>query len=257
MKTTIPALAASHIPGPTPITDPLVSVLIPVYNEEVTLEQVVRRVAELDVAKEILIVDDGSKDASVEIAERLAAEFSEGRTIVRSLPQPKNMGKGAAVRAGINASEGDIVLIQDADLEYDPGDLPALLEPLITGHADVVYGSRFSGGQPQRAHLFLHYVGNKGLTLITRALFNTTLSDMEVGYKAFRGELVRGLNLTSNDFRIEPELTARVLRRNEIRLYEVPISYFGRSFDEGKKITWRDGVKALRALIKFRFDSLV
>lgn len=252
--TTIPPLAASHVPGPTPIDEPLVSVLIPVYNEEETLEQVVRRVAQLDVAKEVLIVDDGSKDRSIEIAQALAEEFSEGRTIVRSLPQPQNLGKGAAVRAGIGHSEGDIVLIQDADLEYDPGDLPALLEPLITGHADVVYGSRFSGGQPQRAHLFLHYVGNKFLTLITRALFNTTLSDMEVGYKAFRGELIRSLHLTSNDFRIEPEMTARVLRKPEIRLYEVPISYFGRSFDEGKKITWRDGIKALRALLQFRFD---
>lgn len=252
--TTIPPLQASHVPGPTPIDEPLVSVLIPVYNEEETLEQVVRRVSQLDVAKEILIVDDGSKDRSIEIAQALEEEFAEGRTIVRSLPQPQNLGKGAAVRAGINASEGDIVLIQDADLEYDPGDLPALLEPLITGHADVVYGSRFSGGQPQRAHLFLHYVGNKFLTLITRALFNTTLSDMEVGYKAFRGELIRSLHLTSNDFRIEPEMTARVLRKPEIRLYEVPISYFGRSFDEGKKITWRDGIKALRALLQFRFD---
>jgi glycosyltransferase involved in cell wall biosynthesis len=252
--TTIPPLKASHVPGPTPIDEPLVSVLIPVYNEEDTLEHVVRRVAELDVAKEILIVDDGSKDRSIEIAQSLAEEFATGRTIVRSLPQPQNLGKGAAVRAGIAASEGDIVLIQDADLEYDPGDLPALLEPLITGHADVVYGSRFSGGQPQRAHLFLHYVGNKFLTLITRALFNTTLSDMEVGYKAFRGELIRSLSLTSNDFRIEPEMTARVLRKPEIRLYEVPISYFGRSFDEGKKITWRDGIKALRALLQFRFD---
>lgn len=252
----IPQLQASHIPGPTPIDDPLVSVLIPVYNEQATLEQVVRRVAQLDVGKEILIVDDGSQDRSVEIAERLAAEFSSGRTIVRSLPQPKNLGKGAAVRAGITASEGDIVLIQDADLEYDPADLPALLEPLITGHADVVYGSRFAGGQPQRAHLYAHYVGNKFLTTLTRALFNTTLSDMEVGYKAFRGELVRSLHLVSNDFRIEPELTARVLRRShDIRLYEVPISYFGRSFDEGKKITWRDGYKALSALLKFRFDK--
>lgn len=252
----IPPLVASHIPGPTPIADPLVTVLIPVYNEEATLEQVVRRVAQLDVAKEILIVDDGSKDRSIEIAAALQTEFSSGRTIVKSLPQPTNLGKGAAVRAGITASEGDIVLIQDADLEYDPGDLPALLEPLITGHADVVYGSRFAGGQPQRAHLFLHYVGNKFLTLITRSLFNTTLSDMEVGYKAFRGELVRSLTLTSNDFRIEPELTARVLRRHDIRLYEVPISYFGRSFEEGKKITWRDGTKALRALVKFRFDKI-
>jgi len=252
---TIPPLQASHIAGPTPIADPLVTILIPCYNEEETLEQVVRRVAELRVRKEILIVDDGSRDASLEIAARLAGEFESGDTVVRSMPQPTNLGKGAAVRAGINSSAGDIVLIQDADLEYDPADLPALLEPLITGHADVVYGSRFSGGQPQRAHLFLHYVGNKFLTTLTRMLFNTTLSDMEVGYKAFRGELVRSLNLVSDDFRIEPELTARVLRRPDIRLFEVPISYFGRSFDEGKKITWRDGIKALRALLKFRFDK--
>lgn len=252
--TTIPPIEASHIPGATPIENPLVSVLIPVFNEELTLDQVVRRVAQLDVRMEILIVDDGSRDGSLPIAEALAAEFGSGRTTVRSLPQPENLGKGAAVRAGIAASKGDIVLIQDADLEYDPADLPALLEPLITGHANVVYGSRFSGGRPQRAHLFAHYLGNKFLTALTRALFNTTLSDMEVGYKAFRGELVRSLHLTSNDFRIEPELTARVLQRPGIRLYEAPISYFGRSFDEGKKITWRDGYRALSALIRFRFD---
>lgn len=240
--------------GLTPIAAPFLSVLIPVFNEEGTLEQVVRRVAELDLRKEVLIIDDGSTDRSCAIARALAAEFAAGRTQVRSLSFRRNLGKGAAVRAGIAASTGDIVLIQDADLEYDPADLPALLGPLLDGHADVVYGSRFSGGQPQRAHLYLHYVGNKFLTFVTRALYNTTLSDMEVGYKAFRGEIVRSLRLTSDDFRIEPELTARLLRRPEIRLYEVPIRYFGRSFSEGKKITWRDGLRALGALVRFRFD---
>lgn len=241
--------------GPTPIPDPFLSVLIPVFNEEATLEQIVRRVAELDLRKEIIIVDDGSTDQSGAIARQLAdASFPAG-TAIHCIAHPMNRGKGAAVRSGIAASKGNIVLIQDADLEYDPADLPALLEPLTAGHADVVYGSRFSGGQPQRAHLFLHYVGNKFLTLVTCALFNTTLSDMEVGYKAFRGELVRDLHLISDDFRIEPELTARILRRADIRLYEVPIRYFGRSFSEGKKITWRDGLRALAALLRFRFDQ--
>ena len=250
----VPPLDADTPLGPTPIDDPFLSVLIPVFNEERTLEQVVRRVAKLALRKEIIIIDDGSTDNSGYIAAALARDFSATNTTVTALTHSRNLGKGAAVRSGISASIGSIVLIQDADLEYDPADLPALLEPLLSGHADVVYGSRFSGGQPQRAHLFLHYVGNKFLTLVTCALFNTTLSDMEVGYKAFRGDLLRGLHLTSNDFRIEPELTARILRQDNIRLYEVPIRYFGRSLAEGKKITWRDGARALGALLRFRFD---
>jgi glycosyltransferase involved in cell wall biosynthesis len=173
---------------------------------------------------------------------------------VRLLRHERNMGKGAAVRTGISASTGDIVLIQDADLEYDPADVPRLLEPLLTGRADAVFGTRLrGGGEPQRAHLFWHYAGNRFLSLLTNVLFNTTISDMEVGYKAFRGELVRSMRLVSNSFTIEPELTAKTVRIKDIRLYEVPISYYGRTYAEGKKITWRDGFKAIGTLLRFRF----
>jgi glycosyltransferase involved in cell wall biosynthesis len=157
------------------------------------------------------------------------------------------------VRAGIAASKGDFVVIQDADLEYDPKDLPTLLGPLLEGRADAVYGTRLRGGEPQRAHLFWHYAGNRFLSLLTNILYNTTISDMEVGYKAFRGELIRSLDLVSDDFRFEPEVTAKILRTPGIRLYEVPISYYGRTVAEGKKITWRDGFKAVAALLRFRF----
>jgi glycosyltransferase involved in cell wall biosynthesis len=173
---------------------------------------------------------------------------------VRALVQPVNRGKGAAVRVGIAASAGDVVVIQDADLEYSPADLPRLLAPLLDGRADAVYGTRLRGGQPQRAHLFWHYVGNRSLSFLTGILFNTTISDMEVGYKAFRGPLVRSLRLVSDDFRFEPEVTAKILRTPGVRLYEVPIAYYGRTFAEGKKITWRDGVLALGALLRFRFE---
>jgi glycosyltransferase involved in cell wall biosynthesis len=169
--------------------------------------------------------------------------------------QPVNRGKGAAVRMGIARSSGDIVVIQDADLEYDPADLSRLLEPLLRGVADAVYGTRLRGGEPQRAHLFWHYAGNRFLSLLTNVLFNTTISDMEVGYKAFRGDLIRGIRLVSDDFRFEPEVTAKVLKIPGVRLYEVPIAYYGRTLAEGKKITWRDGIKALGALIRFRFRA--
>ena len=162
------------------------------------------------------------------------------------------------MRRGIDESTGDILLIQDADLEYSPSDIPALIDPLLSGKADAVFGTRLRGGaHPQRAHLFWHYAGNRFLTLLANVLYNTTISDMEVGYKAFRGDLVRGLELISDDFRIEPELTAKILRLGpEIRLYEVPISYYGRSYAEGKKITWRDGFGAVGALLRFRFTRL-
>jgi glycosyltransferase involved in cell wall biosynthesis len=231
--------------------DPLVSVCIPAYDEAATIEQVLRSVAALPLRMEIIVVDDGSRDETVQIVERLAGEL-EGVQLVR---QPANTGKGAAVRAGIAASTGDIVLIQDADLEYNPADIPTLLGPLIQGHADAVYGTRLRGGQPQRAHLFWHYAGNRFLSLMTNVLFNTTISDMEVGYKAFRGELIRGLHLVSDDFRFEPEVTAKILRTPGIRLYEVPISYYGRTVAEGKKISWRDGPRALAALVRFRFSG--
>lgn len=230
---------------------PALSVVVPAYNEEATLEAVIRRVLALPFDLEVVAVDDGSTDATPQILSRLAAEDPR----VRPLVQTRNAGKGAAVRIGIAATSGDHVLIQDADLEYDPSDIPALLQPLLDDHADVVYGTRFRGGRPQRAHLFWHSVGNKFLTLLTNVLFNTTISDMEVGYKAFKGPLIRGIPLVSDDFRFEPEVTAKVLRIPGIRLYEVPISYYGRTFAEGKKITWRDGIKAVSAILQFRLQK--
>jgi glycosyltransferase involved in cell wall biosynthesis len=227
------------------VSDPLVSVLVPAYNEAGTIVTVLERVAEhVPFRTEVIVVDDGSTDGTASLAEEMKD------TIV--LRQGTNRGKGAAVRAGIARSTGDIVLIQDADLEYDPVDIPRLLEPLTRGVADVVYGSRLRGGEPQRAHLFWHYAGNKFLSLLTGVLYNTTLSDMEVGYKAFLGDLIRSIELVSDDFAIEPEMTAKLLRRN-VRVYEVPISYYGRTFEEGKKITWRDGFTAVATLVRFRF----
>ena len=224
----------------------LVSVVVPVYNEAATVGQVVDELLELDLRLEVLLVDDGSTDDSPLELARLAERHGQ----VKVLTQPQNRGKGAAVRRGITESTGDILLIQDADLEYSPSDIPALIDPLLSGKADAVFGTRLRGGaHPQRAHLFWHYAGNRFLTLLANVLYNTTISDMEVGYKAFRGDLVRGLDLISDDFRIEPELTAKVLRLGPgIRLYEVPISYYGRSYAEGKKITWRDGFGAVGAL---------
>jgi glycosyltransferase involved in cell wall biosynthesis len=229
----------------------LVSVVVPVFNESATVGQIVHELRALELNLEILLVDDGSTDASPAVLAQLAEQHSE----VKVLTQPSNRGKGAAVRRGITESTGDILLIQDADLEYSPSDIPALIDPLLSGKADAVFGTRLRGGaHPQRAHLFWHYAGNRFLTLLANVLYNTTISDMEVGYKAFRGELVRDLTLISDDFRIEPELTAKVLRLGPgIRLYEVPISYYGRSYAEGKKITWRDGFGAVGALVRFRF----
>jgi glycosyltransferase involved in cell wall biosynthesis len=227
-----------------------VSIVVPAYNEERTIGEVLRRVSGLGLATEIIVVDDGSVDGTVQVVRSLEGKLN-GLVV---LPQDANRGKGAAVRAGIEASTGDIVVIQDADLEYDPADIPTLLRPLQEGVADVVYGTRLRGGEPQRAHLFWHYLGNRALSLMTNVLYNTTLSDMEVGYKAFRGDLIRSLKLVSNDFRFEPEVTAKVLRTPGVRLYEVPISYYGRTYDEGKKITWRDGFKAVAALLRFRFS---
>jgi glycosyltransferase involved in cell wall biosynthesis len=228
---------------------PLISVVVPAFDEERTVEEVVRRVAEAGLRAEIIVVDDGSRDGTAAVLARLDGEIDG----LRALVQPVNRGKGAAVRVGIAASKGDFVVIQDADLEYDPKDLPTLLGPLLEGRADAVYGTRLRGGEPQRAHLFWHYAGNRFLSLLTNVLYNTTISDMEVGYKAFRGDLIRSLDLVSDDFRFEPEVTAKILRMPGVRLYEVPISYYGRTFEEGKKITWRDGIKAVGALVRFRF----
>jgi glycosyltransferase involved in cell wall biosynthesis len=229
--------------------DPLVSLVVPAYNEQRTIAELLRRAAASRLRTEIIVVDDGSTDGTGEVLDALEVELP-GLKVIHA---PENRGKGAAVRLGIPETTGDIVVIQDADLEYDPADLPRLVEPLIKGVADVVYGTRLRGGEPQRAHLFWHYAGNRLLSLLTGVLYNTTLSDMEVGYKAFRGELIRSLRLVSDDFRFEPEVTAKVLRTRGVRVYEVPIAYYGRTFDEGKKITWRDGLKAIVALVRFRF----
>ncbi|HEU0023954.1 MAG TPA: glycosyltransferase family 2 protein, partial [Thermoleophilaceae bacterium] len=193
--------------------------------------------------------DDGSTDGSPAELARLAEAHPE----VQVFTQARNLGKGAAVRRGIDESQGDFLLIQDADLEYDPDDLPTLLAPLLDGVADVVYGTRLRGGEPQRAHLFWHYAGNRALSLLTNVLYNTTISDMEVGYKAFSGDLIRSVRLVSNGFGFEPEVTAKLLRRGDVRLYEIPVSYYGRTYAEGKKITWRDGVSAVALLLRFRF----
>ena len=227
----------------------LISILIPAYNERATIEAVILQVAELPMRLEIIAVDDGSRDGTGDVLSAL----ENGISTLRVLRHPANRGKGAAMRTAIAASTGDVVVVQDADLEYDPRDVPRLIDPILSGQADVVYGSRLRGGQPQRAHMFWHYAGNRFLSLLTNVLYNTTISDMEVGYKAFRGDLIRSVDLVSDDFGFEPEVTAKVLRRPGVRLYELPISYYGRTYAEGKKITWRDGLKAVVTLVRFRF----
>jgi glycosyltransferase involved in cell wall biosynthesis len=231
------------------LAGPRFSLLVPAYNEERTIEGVLRRAAAVELDSELIVVDDGSTDGTVAAVERVRPELGER---LRLLRHDRNRGKGAAVRTAIAASSGEFVVIQDADLEYDPRDIPRLVGPLVEGVADVVYGSRLRGGEPQRAHLFWHYAGNRLLSLLTNLLYNTTISDMEVGYKAFRGELIRSLHLTSDDFGFEPEVTAKLLRIPELRLYEIPISYYGRTYAEGKKITWRDGLRAVVVLLQHR-----
>ena len=230
------------------------SILVPVYNEERTLEEVVARVSAIPIPKEIIIVDDGSKDRSREILTRLKEEndrANDPNTTIRVFFQPKNQGKGAAIKTALGHVTGEVVIIQDADLEYDPKDYPALLEPIQSGDADVVYGTRFYGSGPHRVFFFWHYVGNQILTLISNMLTNLNLSDMEVGYKAFRAEVIKDVDLRSQRFGFEPEITVK-LAKKQYRFYEVPISYHGRTYDEGKKITWKDGVAALYYLIRFR-----
>lgn len=231
------------------------SILVPVYNEERTLEEVVRRVSTIATPKEIILVDDGSTDRSREILTRLQTEngrSGDSLNAIRVFFQEKNQGKGAAIKAALSHVTGDVIIIQDADLEYDPKDYPTLLEPIQTGLADVVYGTRFYGGGAHRVLFFWHYVGNLLLTLISNMITNLNLSDMEVGYKVFRAEAVKGIDLKSQRFGFEPEITVK-LAKKQCRFYEVPISYHGRTYAEGKKITWKDGVAALYYLIRFRF----
>jgi glycosyltransferase involved in cell wall biosynthesis len=226
-----------------------VTFLIPVFNEASTIAELIERVTALPLEKELIVIDDGSNDGTSEILNRTTA----GRDDIRVIRQP-NSGKGAALRAGIPHISGDITVIQDADLEYDPAEVPALIAPIEQGHADVVYGSRLSGGRPQRAYLFWHLVGNRFLSLVTGLLYNTTLTDMETGYKAFRTDVLRSLDLRESDFAIEPEITAKICKQH-LRIYEIPISYYGRTYGEGKKITWRDGIKALWVLVRIRITT--
>ena len=237
------------------------SIIIPVYNEVRTLEELVGRVLAVtlpeNLERELVLVDDGSTDGTRDLYPALTERWPAERITVHL--QPGNRGKGAAVRQGFERATGDIVLIQDADLEYDPADYPTLLAPILAGRADVVYGSRFAGGEAHRVHLFWHMVGNQFLTLLSNMFTNLNLTDMETCYKVFRIEVIRSLRLTANRFDIEPELTAKIARRNpqgrRWRIYEVGISYAGRDYDEGKKITWRDGLQALWTILKYRFWS--
>jgi glycosyltransferase involved in cell wall biosynthesis len=223
-----------------------VSFIVPAYNEASTIADVLERVRALDFDKQIIVVDDGSTDDTPRVLEGWADR--DGIRVVRQ----DNRGKGAAIRAAIPLLDGDITVIQDADMEYDPADVPELIEPIRRGSADVVFGSRLSGGRPQRTYMFWHLVGNRFLSLLTNVLYNTTISDMETGYKAFRTEVLRSLDLREDDFAIEPEITAKVCKR-DLRVYELPISYYGRTYAEGKKITWRDGFKAMFVLLRVRF----
>ena len=221
------------------------SVVIPVYNERETIGELLNRVQSVPQDKEIIVVDDASTDGSREWLEQFSGEN------VKVLFHGENKGKGAALRTGFEHVSGDIVIVQDADLEYDPREYGQLIAPILDGRADVVYGSRFTGG-PQRVLFFWHYVGNKFLTLLSNMLTNLNLSDMETCYKIFRAELLQKFKISSNRFGFEPEITAKFARLN-CRIYEVPISYSGRNYQEGKKITWRDGLAAFFHIVRFRF----
>lgn len=226
-----------------------ITVIIPVFNEINTLKQMLAKVEHASMcglSKEIILVDDGSKDGSRELLKEL-----EKQNKYKIFYHSKNMGKGAAIRTAVHYATGDIIVIQDADLEYDPNDYEDLIKLIMENKADVVYGSRLSGGKPSRAFKFTHYLGNKFLTFVTNLLYDSTLTDMETCYKAFRADVIKSINIRSNRFEFEPEITAKILKKR-YHLYEAPISYFGRDFNEGKKITWKDGITALIALVKYR-----
>jgi glycosyltransferase involved in cell wall biosynthesis len=227
----------------------MLSVIMPVYNEAATLQEIVDRVMKspIPLARELIVVDDASNDATPELLRQIAAERSED---IRVVSHPVNQGKGAAIRTGIAEARGEIILIQDADLEYDPRDYPLLLEPILENQADVVFGNRFHGG-PHRVMYFWHYMANRFLTFLTNVLTGLNLSDMEVGYKVFRAQALRRITLKSKRFGFEPEITVKVAKLG-CRVYEVPIRYYGRTYAEGKKITWRDGLAALCHIIRYR-----
>jgi glycosyltransferase involved in cell wall biosynthesis len=242
-----PADSARRHPAHVLPREPLLSVVMPVYNERQTVEEIIRRVVALPMRIELIVVDDVSTDGTREILEQLQKEL--GFTLLK---QPRNGGKGAALRRGFAAVTGDLMIVQDADLEYHPEEYPLMTKLIASGRADVVYGSRFLG--THRVFLLTHYLGNRLLTFITNVLYNTMLTDMETCYKVMRIDVLRSIELKSNGFGIEPEITAKVFKRR-YKVYEVPISYDGRGYDEGKKITWRDGVVALWVLLKYRFTE--
>ncbi len=229
-------------------SEPTLTVVIPCFNEKHTLEELVSLVIQAPVEKkEIILVDDCSTDGTREmIQERLSP------LVARVVYHPRNMGKGAAIRSGLQYVTGDIVVIQDADLEYNPTEYPKLMAPIVDGKADVVYGSRFTGEGPHRVHLFWHYLGNRFLTLLSNAFTNLNLTDMETCYKMFRTEVVKDIAIQQNRFGFEPEITAK-LARKKVRIYETGISYYGRSYDEGKKIGWKDGVRAIYCILRYAF----
>ncbi len=224
---------------------PKLSVVVPVYNEKKSLLEILRRVQSVPIHKEIILVDDFSTDGTRDLLKDL-----ESQAGFRVLYHERNLGKGAALRTGFQQATGDFVIVQDADLEYDPNDYPKLLQPILDGRADVVYGSRFSGHR--RNMTSLHSLGNQLLTLLTNLLYRTSITDMETCYKLFHRSTIQGIRVECNRFNFEPEITAKALRRG-LRIVEVPISYSGRSFSEGKKITWRDGFSAVWTLVKYRF----
>ncbi len=229
------------------LKDPLLSVVMPVYNERDTIEEIIGRVVCVPLRIELIVVDDCSTDGTRDILARLQQERR-----FKLVLQDRNQGKGAALRRGFREVTGDLVVIQDADLEYSPEEYPDLIDLICAGRADVVYGSRFLGRH--RVFMFTHYFGNRLLTTLTNVLYNTMLTDMETCYKVMRADVLRSMNLESNGFGIEPELTAKIFKR-KYRVYEIPITYDGRGYEEGKKITWRDGITALWVLLKYRFTE--